>query len=249
MYFAGLIIVAAMVLLAIPAGAQPAQGAPAPALKGVDIREQEVDLTRLLQDEPDLVILLFFTIDSGEELAAKLKEMDQRDRLLVIAVGLKDEEDALRAFADKHNIYYHIIKDTPELDADGRYGPLPGTARSPSLSRTIVGWSRSSGAGGSSLANVITRIAEVYLQQGKPEEAREVAAQALAAQEPEAEARSVVGHAYLREGQPDQAEAEFTKVDDKAGLARVGRGARAARSIKRWPSRMRPARTTAMPKP
>ena len=77
------------------------RGAQAPLIEAIDIRGQEVNLLDIIDQNPDLVITFFFSVDSGREVALKLRGLQfaYQDSLKVIALGLKDDEEALKQFA------------------------------------------------------------------------------------------------------------------------------------------------------
>jgi peroxiredoxin len=97
-----MLLIAAGILVftcALPAVAVPGAGDEAPSFVARDIHGNEVDLDKIIQGKPDMVILFFFTTASGEEAALKLRRLDMlyKDKLKIIAFGFKDDEAALKS--------------------------------------------------------------------------------------------------------------------------------------------------------
>lgn len=220
----------AALLIAATAWAQPDRGAEAPVFRAIDVRDQTVDLADELAKEPDPLVLFFFTPDHGRDLAERLREVHGK-LAKVIAVGLKADADALRAFAEDLRISYYVIENSPELNADALYGPfqvLPVTifiTSDKTILKVITG-------GGEGQANVITRIAETHLQKARSvadeaqraaraEAARSAAEIAMAQHEDAAEARQIVGYAHAAEGKLDEAERAFDAIASIEGKAYV----------------------------
>jgi len=220
----------AALLIAATAWAQPDRGAEAPVFRAIDVRDQTVDLADELAKEPDPLVLFFFTPDHGRDLAERLREVHGK-LAKVIAVGLKADADALRAFAEDLRISYYVIENSPELNADALYGPfqvLPVTifiTSDKTILKVITG-------GGEGQANVITRIAETHLQKARSvadeaqraaraEAARSAAEIAMAQHEDAGEARQIVGYAHAAEGKLDEAERAFDAIASIEGKAYV----------------------------
>jgi len=210
-------------MCAVSAFGLPQKGAEIPSFRATDIEGRVVDLDEVVKSDPDLVIMFFFTTGTGERIALKLGRLDilyGQKQLRVIAIGWKEEEEALREFARGLGIGYYIIQDSPELDAEQRYGPFE------SLPLTFIVTSqkvllKAIGGGGKGQADLINEIALAQFRKGKNEEARAIAAEAVKAGEDETKARSVTGFAFAAEGKLDEAQAEFGAIDSKAGLAKV----------------------------
>jgi len=216
------LLVSFALLFALAAGAVPAKGEQVPSFKALDIRGQDVDLDTIMGNKPDLVILFFFTTSTGEEIAVKLRRLDAlyKEKLRIVAIGWKEDEPALKKFAEDLNIDYYIIKDTPELGSEKNFGPfttLPLTfilTDKKVVLKSLVGSGRAE-------ADVISDVAQVYFQQRKTEQAKAVADEAIAAGEDPKVAGSVKGFALAAEGKLDEAQAEFGQIDSKEGLAKV----------------------------
>lgn len=216
---------AALVLaLAGTASAQFAKGAPAPCIKAVDIRGEEVDTCALIeQAKPYLAIYYFFDTASGEQLALKLRLLDMkygREKMLITALGFKEDEAALKAFAEQLDLNYHIIDSADLADAawirNVDATPLvlfvaPDDQRS--VEQVIRG-------GGASSADFLKRVAENLYQKRKAEAAA-VADDALEAGEDTQAVRELKGYILVSEGKLDEAVAEFGEIQSSAGLARV----------------------------
>lgn len=215
--------------LPLLANAQLQRGAKAPTFKAHDIQGREVDLEKLLGN--DLVILFFFSRNSGQDLAAKLKEIHRtrQEKLPIVAVGLKEDEDALRQFANELQISYYILKDSPEVSADSRYGPfrvLPMTffvISDGTVLNVIEG-------GGGGQAAVIAKVAEAALQRARAaadkdsrvayaQEAHSVAQQAVQLGLDEKNAYTLSGYAQAEMGNFEAAREDFERVNDVEGLA------------------------------
>ncbi|HOJ32376.1 MAG TPA: redoxin domain-containing protein [Candidatus Hydrogenedentes bacterium] len=211
------------------ANAQLQRGAKAPTFKAHDIQGREVDLEKLLGN--DLVILFFFSRNSGQDLAAKLKEIHRtrQEKLPIVAVGLKEDEDALRQFANELQISYYILKDSPEVSADSRYGPfrvLPMTffvISDGTVLNVIEG-------GGGGQAAVIAKVAEAVLQRARAaadkdsrvayaQEAHSVAQQAVQLGLDEKNAYTLSGYAQAEMGNFEAAREDFERANDVEGLA------------------------------
>ncbi|HOV73771.1 MAG TPA: tetratricopeptide repeat protein [Candidatus Hydrogenedentes bacterium] len=209
-------------LFSVVAAAVPAKGEQVPSFRALDIRGQEVDLDTIMGNKPDLVILFFFTTSTGEEIAVKLRRLDAlyKEKLRIVAIGWKEDEPALKKFADDLAIDYYIIKDTPELGSEKNFGPfttLPLTfilTNKKVVLKSLVG-------SGKAEADVISDVANVYFQQRKTEQAKAVAEVAIEAGEDPKVARNVKGFALAAEGKLDEAQAEFGQIDSKEGLAMV----------------------------
>lgn len=216
-------LVLAAIVAALEAGAIPAKGDQVPSFKALDIRGQEVDLAKIMEGKPDLVILFFFTTSTGQEIATKLRRLDAlygKQKLRIVAIGWKEDEPALKKFADDLGIQYYIIKDTPELGSEKNFGPFTTLPLTFILTGQKVVLKSLSGSGQAE-ADVISEVAKVYFQQRKTEEAKACSDEAVKAGEDAKTARGVKGFALTAEGKLDEAQAEFGQIDLKEGLAKV----------------------------
>ncbi|HOZ46778.1 MAG TPA: tetratricopeptide repeat protein [Candidatus Hydrogenedentes bacterium] len=194
----------------------------APSFTATDIHGQKVDLDQIIAQSPDMVILYFFTIDGGQEIALRLSTIHSlygRDKVRTIAFGIKEQEEALKAFADELQIEYYLLPES-QLDANEVYGPirsLPLTVILKNDKRVI----KLIRGGGEAAASVLTGVAETFLQQGNTDEAVAVADKAKEEGEPAAKAAEVKGFALTAAGKLDEAEEEFGAIECKEGLAKV----------------------------
>lgn len=211
----------AATMLAFPATArQPAQGDAAPVFQAEDLRGQPVDLETLVHQDPDLLVLYFFTLDTGRDIALKLRDVSSEGYAQVVAVGFEEDEDALRAFADETGISYYVIRSSAGGGAGRLYGPLQALPVTFFIARDLTVVKVMHG-GGSGQAGLISRLAELYLQRREPERAQALADKAVSEGEDESAAAEVKGYAALEAGQLDEAEATFKHAGVKAGLAHV----------------------------
>ena len=93
------------VVWAMGADALPEKGQEVPGFVATDIRGNEVNLDKMVEAKPNLVILFFFTTRTGEEIAVKLRRLDliygqDKGKLKIAAIGWKEEEEALKEVAD-----------------------------------------------------------------------------------------------------------------------------------------------------
>lgn len=216
-----LILGVVLLLGATTARAEFTPGNDAPDLKAKDIYDALVDLELIAETDPSLVVLFFFSIASGEDIALKLDYLDQKygkEMLQVVALGWRDERAALKSFAEERDIRYHIIDSEEAKDLPWRESvmTLPmtvflTTGAEPRIERVLYGASDD---------NIIIEIAENWFQQGK-DEALDVTADAIAQGENAQGAKELKGFILTAEGKLDEAEAEFGEIDSKTGLARV----------------------------
>ncbi len=213
----------ALLLATGAAVGQLAQGKPAPSIHAVDIHGKAVNLDALVREQPYLVILYFFSVDTGEDIAVKLRYLDMRygrDKLKIIALGMKEDEAALKAFADRLNIRYFLIhadsiENAPWLK---EIYSLPLTLfvqadPEKTIERVLVG-------GGAGQAQILKEVAENLYQQRRSE-ALEIVEEAIASGEDPKEAAELKGFILTAEGKLDEAEKEFGRIDSAAGLAAV----------------------------
>lgn len=217
-------LVAAFVTLFAGLGAADlVQGQPAPDIRAVDIKGKEVNLDAIIQQQPYLVVLYFFSVNTGEDIARKLQYLDMhygREKLGIIALGMKEDEAALKDFARRLSVQYHVINSETLKDADWlkEIYTLPLTLfvqadRERKIERVLVG-------GGAGEAAILKEVAENFFQQRKPE-AIAVADQAIESGEEPGKAKELKGFILVAEGKLDEAEKEFGAIDSKTGLAKV----------------------------
>jgi tetratricopeptide (TPR) repeat protein len=202
------------------AWAVPGKGDVAPSFAAEDIFGNKVDLTKIVEESPDMVILYFFTTDSGQEMAVRLSAVDAlygRDKVRIIAFGVKEDKKALSKFAADLGIEYYILTDEPVESLYGPYAGLPLTFILKN-DKTIVKVVRGSGE---TAGAILTQVAETYLMQGKSEEAVTVANIAQQKGEDATKATEVRGYAYTVGGKLDEAEKEFGLIGYEEGKARV----------------------------
>jgi tetratricopeptide (TPR) repeat protein len=215
-----LTITAAILTAAVVASGQPDTGDAAPVFRAEDLRGQSVDLARIARQDPDLLVLYFFTLDTGRDIALKLRDVSAEGYAQVVAVGFEEDEDALRTFADEAGISYYVVRSAPGAGAGQLYGPLEALPVTFFIARdlTVVNVLR---GGGSGQAGLISRIAELYLQRRDSARAGAIADKAASAGEDEQTATTVKGYAALDAGRLDEAEATFRRVNAGTGLAHV----------------------------
>ena len=219
---AGLGLALCAALLA-PFGAQ-AQfnvGDAAPDIKAIDINGKVVDLNAVLDQKPDLAVLFFFTVERGEAIALKLQVLDQLTKgLEIIALGMEDDQAALAKFAKNLGIEYYVIPGDQVKDPvlRDKLQVLPVTlflmTQERTIDKVIIG-------GTSTQAKLLSYAAENYFRQRKLDQAKAVADAAIDSDEDASAAREIKGFILTAEGKLDEAEAEFGKIDSKAGLAKV----------------------------
>ena len=94
---------------------------PVPEIKAQDIFGNSVDISAILDKNPDLVILFFFTPENGKPIAAKLqalKKLYSSDDLSIIALGMESDKVALQQFADGLKIQYFVLADEQVKNAE-----------------------------------------------------------------------------------------------------------------------------------
>ena len=199
------------------------KGGQAPMIKTMDIRGLEVDLEKIIAQEPDLIIEFFFSVHSGEEIAKKLRMLDKkyRDSVQVIALGMKEEEEELKKFASDFDIDYYIIErdslgDSPWVDEVNRV-PLTVFIH-PDDDRQIVRILKGSGT---STANLIREVAQNFFQQKKLDQAQILGNEAREAGEDDKKVRELAGFILTAQGKLDEAAVEFGAIGSNEGMARV----------------------------
>ena len=210
--------------MAAPAVAQFKKGAPAPCIKAVDIHGQEVDTCALIeQAQPYLTIYFFFDTASGEDLALKLRLLDQkygREKMAITALGFKEDEAALKEFAERLDLSYQVIDKgkvgneewLKNIDAT----PLVlfvGSGSERTVEQVIRG-------GGASNAEFLKKVAE-NLYQKRKDDALNVVEDAITSGEDPNAAKELKGYILVSQGKLDDAVAEFGEIQSNAGLAKV----------------------------
>ncbi|MBL7644970.1 MAG: redoxin domain-containing protein [Candidatus Hydrogenedentes bacterium] len=199
------------------------EGDPVPEIQAQDIFGKSVNLNEILEKNPDLVILFFFTPDNGKAIAAKLqalKRLYNSDALSIIALGMESDKAALQAFADGLKIQYFLLADeqvkTAEWYKNVNQLPLTLFVHTPErkIERVLRG-------AGTEQANILKQVAENLFQQRKTDKASAVVASALENGEDAKEVKELNGHILVAEGKLDEAEKEFGEIGADAGLAKV----------------------------
>ncbi|MCF6286632.1 MAG: hypothetical protein L3K26_15775 [Candidatus Hydrogenedentes bacterium] len=198
-------------------------GDPCPEIQAEDVFGNTVDLDVILAKNPDLVILYFFKPDTGEAVAVKLqslKHMYSADDLSIIALGMKSDQNALKAFADRMKIKYYLLPDerinTQPWYAKVNVTPLTLFIYTPekSIERVIRG-------GNEKQANLLREVAENLYQQHKTDKASAITALALESGEDANAVKELSGYILVAEGKLDEAEKEFGQIGSQSGLAKV----------------------------
>lgn len=215
-------IVLSILMSAAPAAGQFAKQDICPDIKAADIHGNEVDLYTILEQDRNLVILFFFSLDTSEAIALKLRTLHTAyggREIEIIAIGLEDDRAALTAFAESLGIKYYVIprETLQEAPWRGKVDVLPTTLFVAPMDRRIERVLR--GVDERNL-NILTHVAENLYQQ-RNAAALQVAEEAVSAGEDPGAAREVKGYFLAAEGKLDEAEAEFGALDSKTGLAKV----------------------------
>lgn len=212
-----------LLLCATGARADFFSGDPVPEIKAQDIFGNSVDIAAILDKNPDLVILFFFTPENGKPIAAKLqalKRLYSSDDLSIIALGMESDKVALQQFADGLKIQYFVLADETVKNADWYKNvsqlPLTLFVHTPqrSIERVLRGTS-------SEQANILKEVAENLFQQRKTDKAAAVAATALESGEDTRAVKELNGHILVAEGKLDEAEQAFGEIGSDAGIAKV----------------------------
>ena len=214
----GLCLATCMTFLAY---GQPGKGDVVPTFRADDVFGQTVDLSQL--PEADIVILFFFTSRTSEKLALRFRALQKRfgpESLYVAAIGLEEDREELRAFANRNRLDYFVLPNEEEINAETNYGPFaqrPVTyilARDRTLLSALIG-------SGESTERLMTDLARKYLEQGKVEKAEEGAEAALIAGEDPKAAQETLAYAKLGQGNTEEANALFEQLNLASGKARV----------------------------
>lgn len=216
------LMILAVIGLGSPAGAQFVKNDPAPAIDAVDIHGKTVSLDQIVQQGRDVVILFFFSPQSGQEMANKLAMLDTSyggRELEIIALGFKEDAATLRKFAENFQIKYAVIDSAAVKDAEWvkKVDVLPLTLFVVTETKTIERIVR----GGGQDAQVLKDAAEAFFRRGQLEQASKIAQAALTAGENPQQVKELNGFILTAEGKLDEAEKEFGAIDSKAGMAKV----------------------------
>jgi len=222
------VVAIAMIVTAVPAMALPSRGEPAPSFTAVDINGNRVSLDEVVAEADHLmVVLFFFSVDAGETLARRLRTLDAMhgkqapvQRVEIIGIGYREDEAALRQFAEDLNIRYFIVESSGDEDeiVTG-YGPIQTIPLTFLIDDDKLVMSVLRG-GGEGEARILSRIAEQYLTK-EPATATSIAGAALEEGEDAADAGALQGYGLAMTGQLSEAEEAFTRIDHKTGLAHV----------------------------
>ncbi|MBI2423125.1 MAG: tetratricopeptide repeat protein [Candidatus Hydrogenedentes bacterium] len=198
-------------------------GDPIPPIQAEDIDGKPVDINALLDKNPDLTIVYFFTVEKGKAIAEKLQALNKEyggKGLEIIALGFEDNKFALQRFASENNIKYYIVTgdDLKTADWYQKVSVLPLTLFVYTEDRTIE---RVIEGGGTSKADIMNAVAENYFQQRKLGTAAAIADQAIASGEDPKAAQELKGFVLVADGKLDEAEKEFTEAGSAAGQAKV----------------------------
>lgn len=221
------VAVLAIACTASVAHALPTRGQPAPSFSAVDIHGNPVSLDVIIEEARQLmVVLFFFSVDGGDTLARRLRTLDalygkgaDPQRVEIIGVGYREDEAALRAFAEDLNIRYFIVESGEDGELVSGYGPIQTIPLTFLIDddRLVLSVLR---GGGEGEARILSRIAEQYLTK-EPETATGIAATAVEEGEDAADAGVVQGYALAFSGNLDAAAAQFEAVNHATGLAHV----------------------------
>lgn len=198
------------------------KGSPAPEIAGLDLSGQAVRLSSVVRENPYLVILYFFSKNTGEDIAAKLQYLQAThgaDKFRIIALGLAEEKQDLADFAARMGITYHVmdpasLEDRTILES-AKTLPMTVFVRA-GEDRTVE---QVLAGGGSSTAKLMASLAENLFRKRKAE-ALPIVEEAVAASG-DRETRELKGYVLLSQGKLDAAESEFGEIASATGLARV----------------------------
>lgn len=204
------------------AAAQFVKNDPAPAINTVDVFGNTVKLDDIIQQGRDVVILFFFSPQTGQEMAHKLATLDTYyggKQLEIIALGFKEDAAALRKFAENFQIQYAVIDAASVKDAEWvkKIDVLPLTLFVVTETKTIERVIR----GGGQETQLIKEAAEAFFRRGQLEQAAKMTQDAIKAGENPKDAQELNGYILTAEGKLDDAEKEFGQIDSKTGLAKV----------------------------
>jgi len=198
-----------------------------PNIVAKDIRGKDVSLAELAEQKPGLVIVFFFTPESGGDLALKLQSLytlyGGKD-LEVVGIGWEEDAEALKAFAEQMDIHYFLVPRSAVPDAQtwaGKVDVVPLTLfvipQTLTIERILRG-------GGKTKAELLAEVAENFFRARRLDAAKQAAAEAASEPQVAPLAKELTGYIYLMEGKLDEAEKEFGAIDAKTGLAKVALG-------------------------
>ncbi len=200
------------------------KGETAPPIAAQTIFGEQVILDAIIEEGRDLVILHLFTPESSEDIALKLSALDLRyggEQLEIIALGVREDEDALRTFAQSLGIEYFVIDDDALGDVDwlNAVDILPLTAFVVADETRVV--ERVIRGGGTSMGRLVLSVAENFFQQRKLDQAHELLQEAANEDDTAEAAQELQGYMLTAAGKLDEAEAAFAAIESDAGLATV----------------------------
>lgn len=214
-------IAASMLLTGTIALGDLTRGTPAPNIRAVDISGENVDLNEIIAQNPYLLVVFCFAPNTGEELAAKLQvlQMQYREKFQVVALGIEQNEEQLKEFAERLGIEYHVV-DANKLEEGNwlemvRQYPITlfvETTQSRRIDEVLAG-------DGLSISSLLTKTAESLFRQRR-EMALEAVDQAIN-EGNDASAKELKGFILASEGKLDEAEKEFGSLESHTGLAKV----------------------------
>lgn len=212
-------------LVASASFAQFEKGASAPAIEAVDINGNAVDISAITAQEnpPYLLIMFFFTPDSGEAVVKKLRALHDKygdEKLKIVALGVEQDKPALEDFARRMGIHYQVVAEDQFADSawHDQLNALPLTLFVETSSARRIEQILS--GGGESNAHLLKEVAELFYRQRR-EAALEVADMAIADGEDAQAAQEIKGFYFADTGRLDEAEEAFGAIDSKTGLAAV----------------------------
>ena len=219
-------VVLTIIAFAPCATAQLVKGNPAPVLKAIDINGEPVDLDAIVaaQPQPKLLVEFLFSTNAGEQIANKLAYLHTRygkEMLQVIGLGVQEDKEALRRFAEGMGIKYFIIDASSLQRAEWikQVNALPLTIviypdEKKTIAKVIQG-------GGEEQANIIKEIAANFLARGLTDESRKAADAAIDKGEDATEAKNIKGYTFVQDGDLEAAHDIFDETKSAAGQAKV----------------------------
>jgi tetratricopeptide (TPR) repeat protein len=200
-------------------------GSSLPPLHGVDSGGHPLNTADYWVQSPAeaLPVLLLFRIGAGDDLANKLRMLDENhDGALIrpLAIGVGENAASLESFRERMGIRYPIFP-SGQIEEIGwlkEVSTLPVTLvlsrdSPPRIDRIISG-------SGTAKSALLTEIAEQLFQQRRAE-AIEIVELALSQGESPLPALEIQGYALLEEGRLVAAEAAFKEIESLTGQAAV----------------------------
>lgn len=213
-----------LLLLASATLASPLErGRPFPRLIGVDVKGRTVDTAQTADDLPptQLLLVLFFQVGAGEDMANKIRSLDERfgdDLIRCMAVGIDESPESLRNFSDRMGISYPMVPSHSVLEAGWlkELHTLPlcvfvDPHANHAITRIISG-------SGTAQSALLTEVAEQLFEQRRAQ-AIEAVKLALENGEPKAPALEIMGYHYVETGNYEAAETAFSSADSDTGKA------------------------------